>query len=242
MTYDDTPLVEGARALGLSLDGEQRAAFARYYELLTAENEAAGITTVVDAEGVQRRHFLESLAVLPALGSRGIALGEGARLIDIGSGGGFPGAPLAIAVPGLRATLLESHGRRAAFLRSLAEALGLADRVRIVQARAEDAARTPEEREAYDVAVARAVAPLPALAELALPFVRVGGALAAIKGSRAPAEVEQSRAALAALGGGDAELAPLGAGPLSLVVVRKLRATPDRYPRRAGAPRRRPLA
>lgn len=246
MTYDDAVLAEGAARLGLPLDERQRASFARYYALLAAENVAAGITTVIDPEGVQRRHFLESMAVLPALAAHGFPLGDGTRLIDVGSGGGFPGAVLAIVVPGLRATLLESHGRRAAFLARLIEALGLAARVRAVCARAEDAARIEGEREAYDIAVARALAPLAALAELMLPFVRPGGMLAAIKGSRAPDEVVEAGAAIAALGGGEAELAPLTVPEATahapvLVLVRKLRPTPDRYPRRAGVPQRRPL-
>ncbi len=239
--YDDTVLREGAAALGLALTEEQLGAFARYYALLMEENEAAGLTTVVEPSAVQGRHFLESLALGAVLAWAGVSL-EGASAVDLGSGTGFPGVPLAIATPRLRVALVESHGRRAGFLLRLVNELGLHPRLRVVNARAEDAARLPEERERHDIALARA--PMPVLAELALPFLRVGGVLAAIKGSRAREEIVSAELAIWELGGGAAEvLALLGDGPWapSVVLVRKERPTPVRYPRRAGVPQRRPL-
>ena len=244
--YDDTVLREGAAALGLALTDEQLGAFARYYALLMEENEAAGLTTVVEPSAVQGRHFLESLALGAVLARAGVSL-EGASAVDLGSGAGFPGVPLAIATPTLRVVLVESHGRRAGFLLRLVNELGLHPRLRVVNARAEDAARLPEEREGHDFAFARALAPMPVLAELALPFLRVGGVLAAIKGSRAREEIVSAELALWELGGGAAEVLALpalpGDGPWapSVVLVRKERPTAARYPRRAGVPQRRPL-
>lgn len=246
VTFDSDALSREATALGVPLDPAALAAFTRYYDMLAAHNEAAGLTTVVEPADVRRRHFVESLALIPALAARGIGL-DGASLVDVGSGAGFPGMPLALATPGLSATLMESHGRRAAFLMRLVEALGLGTRVRVVQARAEDAARDAEHRERYDIAVARALAPLATLVELTLPFVRTGGVLAAMKGSRAAEELAGAGEAIAAVGGGDAALVTLEmpggarAHPPMLVIVHKLAPAPQRYPRRAGTPSRRPI-
>lgn len=246
MTFDDTILVHGAHNLGVPLDSEQRAMFGRFYALLREENDAAGLTTVLDPDGVQRRHFLESIALGPALAREKIASAD-ASMVDVGSGGGFPGVPLAIVNRAARVTLVEGHGRRAAFLRRVVDELSLNERARVIQSRAEDAGRDPAERERYDIALARAVAPLATLAELTLPFVRVGGALVAIKGSRAPSEVVDAEFAIAELGGGQARSAPLplpdgiAEHPPVIIVVPKVAPTPDRYPRRSGVPAKRPL-
>ena len=210
------------------------------------ENESAGLTTVVEPAAVQQRHFLESLALVPVLSRASVSL-DGASAVDLGSGGGFPGVPLAIATPSLRIALVESHGRRASFLTRLVRELGLDARLRVLNARAEDAARIAEEREAHDVVLARALAPLPVLVELALPFLRIGGVLAAIKGSRAREEAASATGALQHLGGGEADVLEMpvlpgdGTSAPALVLVRKERPTPSRYPRRAGMPQRRPL-
>lgn len=244
-THDDV-LVRGAADLGFALTAEQRALFRRYQALLIEENPLAGITAVVEPEEVQRRHFLESIAVAPALTSLGLPLPKDGRLADVGSGGGFPGLPLAIVLPLLRATLIESHGRRSAFLERLVAALGMESRVDVVHARAEEAGRRPELREGHNIVVSRAVAPLRVLAELALPLLREGGILAAVKGSRARDEIAEAGPALAELGGGEPQVVPIavaGAGvrPV-LVVVQKVATTPQRYPRRVGVPKRRPLS
>ncbi len=167
---------------------------------------------------------------------------DGARtLIDVGSGGGLPGLPLKIARPELAVTLVEADGRKAAFLvRSCAE-LGLHD-VRVVNRRAEEAAHDPELREAFDVAVARALAPMPVLAELCLPFVRVGGRLLAQK--TAGEDVAAAARAIALLGGGAAAVHEARSAARSsgtVVIVEKLRPTPEAYPRRSGLPSRKPL-
>jgi 16S rRNA (guanine527-N7)-methyltransferase len=163
-------------------------------------------------------------------------LGDARSVIDVGSGGGMPGIPLKIARPDLRVVLVEADRRKAAFLVHAAARLDLD--VEVVAERAETAARGPL-REAFDVAVCRALAPMPVLAELCLPFVHVGGRLLAMK-----ARVEESADAIAALGGGPARIVPAPSTAREhgvVVIVPKLTPTPDAYPRRPGTPARRPL-
>lgn len=174
-------------------------------------------------------------------------LEPGARVVDVGSGGGLPGLPLAVVRPDLQITLIEARARKTAFLVQAAARLGLAN-VAVLGMRAETAGRSPEHREAYDVAVARALAPMPVLAELCLPLVRVGGRLLAMKAS-APAQLDielvAAGAAIDSLGGGRAEVV---ATPSSarrhgvVVIVPKVTPTPAGYPRRPGVPGRRPLS
>jgi 16S rRNA (guanine527-N7)-methyltransferase len=168
-------------------------------------------------------------------------LGDARKLVDVGSGAGLPGIPLKIVRPELEVTLVEADQRKAAFLVHACAELGLKD-VEVVAERAEVAGHDPRLREAFDVAVARALAPMPVLVELCLPLVRVGGRLLAQKTESA--DVESALRAIAALGGGPAEVRPAPSNARhsgTVVVVQKLRATPDRYPRRAGVPARRPL-
>jgi 16S rRNA (guanine527-N7)-methyltransferase len=223
------------------LPDDARRKLAAYRELLLSASQSVNLISDRSAAAVDERHIAESLAVLHASEAAGL-LPSGAPVIDIGSGGGLPGIPIAIARPDLAVTLLEATGKKAAFLRHAAETLGLA-RVRVLAARAEDAAHDPAEREAYAVAFARAVAPLAVLVELTLPFVRVGGALVAVKGSRAADEIEAAGGAVRQCGGGAVESIPLpGAAPeLRLLIVPKVAATPPHLPRRPGMPAKRPL-
>ncbi len=168
-------------------------------------------------------------------------LGDARRLVDVGSGGGLPGLPLKIARPELSVTLVEADGRKAAFLVRACAELGLKG-VEVVNERAEDAARSPRYREAFDVAVARALAPMPVLAELCLPFVSVGGRLLAQKTESE--DVSLAARAIELLGGGEAHVtvAPSAARRAgTIVIVEKVRATPAEYPRRSGMPARKPL-
>jgi 16S rRNA (guanine527-N7)-methyltransferase len=165
------------------------------------------------------------------------------RVIDVGSGGGLPGLPLRLARPDLALTLLEANRRKAAFLVQASATLGLAD-VEVVARRAEEAGHDPRHRETYDFALARAVAAMPVLVELCLPFVAVGGRLLAMK-TDASAEAESARAAIDRLGGRLLEIGAAATSARSLgqvVVVEKVRPTPLEYPRRPGVPERRPLA
>jgi 16S rRNA (guanine527-N7)-methyltransferase len=219
----------------------QEAAFDLYLDLLIAESARANLTSLRDPEAIRKRHFAESLALLAAIDQSGALASP---TIDIGSGAGLPGIPMAIMRPALRFTLLEATGKKAVFLRLAVRKLGLSG-VTVVQGRAEDVARDAAHRDAYGLAVARTVAPLRVLVELALPFVRTGGYLAAQKGSGAEREVGEAGHAIEECGGENAIItriaAPGATHQPALVLIRKATATPDRYPRRPGIPKKRPL-
>lgn len=234
-------LADGARLMGLSLSPSQVAAFETYYRELVAWNERVNLTRITQREEVITKHFLDSLSIYPVLSKLHPPV---STLIDIGSGAGFPGLPLKIVLPSLALTLLEATGKKTAFLHHLVERLALTG-VTVVTGRAEDAAHSPDHRERYAVAVARAVARLDTLAELTLPFVQVGGWVIAQKGEAPGAEAAGAARALDLLGGGAPEIRPVRVPGLDaerhLVVMAKVRATPDRYPRRAGLPAKKPL-
>jgi 16S rRNA (guanine527-N7)-methyltransferase len=244
MTDRLAPLLAEAARLGLPLTEPQRAAFETYLDLIEAQNEWAGITSIADPAEMQRRHFGESLALLVALRSAGLLTGAPVRVADLGPGGGFPGLPMRIVDPSLHLTLIESHGRRCDFMREVIATLAL-DGVEVVQARAEDAGRQPALREGFDLVVARALAAVRVLVEYGLPLLRPGGVLATPKGSRWRDEVDEAGHALSELGGVALEAVamplPPGVPEQAVVLVRREGALSDRYPRRAGMPVKRPL-
>ena len=234
-------LLRGASQLGLELDASQLDRFERFYCEMVDWNRRINLTSVTEYEEVQTRHFLDSLTVAAAIPS-GIL--RGARLLDVGSGAGLPGVPLAIARPGLSVTLLEATRKKAAFLEHLVGELGL-DTTDVLAGRAEILARDPALRERFDVVASRAVARLPVLAELTLPFCRVGGIVVAQKARGATTEIEDAEDAIGRLGGRLREAMPVtvpGSNVRRLLVTIDKRApTPDRYPRRPGIPSKRPL-
>jgi len=232
-------LISGAQRLGINLTSMQVELFRQYYDELVQWNRRLNLTSVVDYEDVQTRHFLDSLTVASLIDDKS------SRVIDIGSGAGFPGLPLKIALPGMELTLVESVKKKAAFLDHLVGCLGLADVV-VVAERAETLAHDDRYRERYDVAVARGVARLPTLAELALPLCAIGGRFVAMKKGDIGDEVAGASKAVEVLGGRLREVQVVGLAEFtgearSLVIIDKVSATPDRYPRRAGMPRKRPL-
>lgn len=236
-------LAAGADRLGIPLRPEQFDQLTRFVALLLERNQRLNLTRIVEPAEIERRHLLDSLTcALPVLEQ--LHSDASWRAIDVGSGGGLPGLPLAIAFPALRLTLLESVGKKAAFLREVVSDLGLSG-VRVTSARAEDAARDPSERDGYDLVVARALAPLPVALELCLPFAREGGLVVLPRGSDLPAQLADGEAAAEQLAArlrppiplADPELPPGRA----LVVADKLGPTPARFPRRAGLAAKRPL-
>ncbi len=234
-------LQEAARTrLGISLARRQVEAFAWYASELAAWNARFNLTAITDPSAIEIKHFLDSLTCVLAMRPR-----PAGRAVDVGSGAGFPGLPLKIAFPQLQMTLVESTGKKAEFCRRVADELGLQG-VEVVHARAEEVGHRPQHRQAYDWALARAVAQLPVLVEYLLPLLKLGGKAVAQKGETGPAEAHAAEGALRLLGGRVAQLIsvelPHVAETRYLVVVEKIAATPPEYPRRPGMPAKNPLS
>lgn len=224
---------------GSTLSHQQLAALEVYQQELTAWNAIHNLTAIRESGEVRVKHFLDSLsACLVMHGSRLD------RVIDIGTGAGFPGLPLKILYPQMQLTLVESIGKKTAFCEHIIAKLGL-ERVDVIQLRAEELGRLGLHREQYDWAVARAVAALPVLLEYLLPLVRVDGRVLAMKGESGPAEAQTAENAAQILGGHLRQLQQLTLPGVVeeryLVVVDKVAATPEKYPRRVGIPAKRPL-
>jgi 16S rRNA (guanine527-N7)-methyltransferase len=229
-------------ALGRPLDTAQVYALEQFAARLEAATKVINLTSVRDAAGIERRHIIESLSLINLLEAQN-TLSINAHVIDVGTGGGLPGIPLAIVRADLDIVMLDATAKKTAFVRETAAALDLRH-TRVVTARAEEAGQDTAHRERYDIAIARAVAPLVVLAELILPLVRVGGWVAAVKGSRVQQELPEAKSAIAQCGGSGATVLPLSteAGdPLSVVLIRKEQRTPRQFPRRPGTPSKQPL-
>lgn len=229
-----------AAAVGASLTDAQVAALTRYRDLLLDWNTRVNLTAVRDPAAVERRHLIDAVGLLRAVSQAELAE---ARLVDVGSGAGLPGIPLAILAPGLRVTLVEATGKKVDFQRAAIEALGLTH-VEAIHGRSEELAHQPELREGFDLATARAVAELPALVELCLPFLRVGGRLLAQKKTGIEEEIRAAARALRTVGGGMTAEVPVGLPGLEdrqIVLIRKVQPTPPQYPRRPGLPTKQPL-
>jgi 16S rRNA (guanine527-N7)-methyltransferase len=241
-TLDRGLLAALARELGVTLDADQLAVYAEVSAEMIVWNERVNLTRITDPSGIARLHFADSLACLRGLPDT--ARSESLRCVDIGSGAGMPGLALAVACPSWQVTLMDSVSKKTDFLRHVAGALAL-KAVDVETARAEELGRSPNHRGRYDIAVARAVADLPVLAEYALPLLRVGGRLVALKGRDAHEEVGRAAGALDKLGGTAVSAEPYelggGTGTRYVVAVDKVADTPDKYPRRAGIPAKRPL-
>ena len=224
---------------GLHLAPAQEKAFDVFAAELLEWNARMNLTAITDAEGIRVKHFLDSLSVLTVLHPA-----PGERVVDVGTGAGFPGLALKIAQPTLRMTLVEATGKKADFCRHVVDCLKLRD-VEVLHARAEDVGQEPPYREAFDWAVARAVADLSVLAEYLLPLVKVGGHAIAQKGEAGPAEAHAAASAFQMLGGSLEKIVPIELPGIVetryLVLLAKNAGTPARYPRRAGLAAKQPL-
>jgi 16S rRNA (guanine527-N7)-methyltransferase len=232
-------LVQHARSLlGLQLSPAQVNALEIYEQELLEWNKRFNLTAIRDAHQIRIKHFLDSLTCLSVMRN------PCERMIDVGTGAGFPGLPVKIIYPGIQLTLVESVGKKADFCRHLVKTLQL-EGVQVIQERVEALGQMPNHRQQYDWAVARAVAIMPVLVEYLLPLARVGGAMLAMKGESAPAETQQAEYAIRLLGGHLRKLTPITLPTVVeqryLVAVDKVAATPDAYPRRVGVPAKHPL-
>jgi 16S rRNA (guanine527-N7)-methyltransferase len=231
-------LEEHAGKLGLVLTIKQLDQFSRYQSLLIDWNQRINLTGAKSPRDIQIRHFADSLTCVLATGDL-----NKKSLIDVGSGAGFPGLPLKIFYPRMKLVLLESIEKKCSFLKEVVSVLELED-VSIVRKRAETAGHDIVHRQRYDWAVARAVAHLSPLLEYLLPFCRIGGFALAQKGVRAAQELSESQGALRILGGevSDNILVGInGDNDAQLIIIEKVRETPDKYPRRSGIPVKRSL-
>ena len=234
-------LHEGCRELRIPIDARQEQQFMRHYTTLTEWNQRINLTSIVQPEAVQTLHFLDSLTVANVLP---VGVLQNGRVLDIGSGAGFPGIPLKIAFPGIKLELIESTAKKVKFLYHLIDHLGL-DGVEVRLGRAEDLANNPKLRERFDVVLARGLAKMAALAELTLSFLRPGGLLVAHKKGDINQELTDATKAIKIMGGKPATLRDVCAPGLKdgrvLVVVEKVSPTPVGYPRRAGLPAKQPI-
>lgn len=232
-------------ALAASLSDAQRRTMLAYARAIVRENkgEHGTLTGALSAEEVLEAHCGDALALLETFDR--VVPANGGAVMDVGSGAGLPGIPLAIARPGWRFTLLDTLRKRTTFLEETTRELGLTN-VDVVWGRAEDLGKDEAHRERYDVVTARAVAELRVLAEFCLPLAKVGGRWVAAKNATATEEMADALGAVALLGGGEMTLQTVSAlgpdgNPRAVVVCEKKLPTPDKYPRRAGIPKKRPL-
>lgn len=232
--------VANARSLlGIQISTAQQRCFEIYEQELLEWNTRFNLTAIDEPQKIRGKHFLDSLTCLLAM--RGTPVNQ---VIDVGTGAGFPGIPLRIVSPATDFKLVESIGKKAGFCQHILQTLGLSN-VEINQARAESLGNDPQHRQRYDWAVARAVADLPILVEYLLPLVRLGGYALAMKGESGPEEAHRAEQAIKLLGGHLQQLIPVTLPGVEdqrfLVVIAKVAATPDKYPRRVGLPAKRPL-
>ena len=242
---DHGPLSAGfVAASPIELDQDQQAKLARYRDLLLGWNERINLTAVTDPNDVESLLLLDALRIAPDIADFAIRLKHQPRLIDIGAGGGLPGIPLAIALPGIDFTLLDATGKKVMVLGEMIADLGLSN-ARAHHGRAEEIGRDPEHRARYDIAAARAVASLPALVELTLPLLKRGGRAYFPKSANIEDELREGEIAAGIVGGRFESASTLPESPdgrvTRLVVLVKMESTPERFPRRAGLPAREPL-
>ena len=243
MNYDLTSFEKGLEQLSITLSGEQKQQFLTYYEYLVEKNKVMNLTAITEYEEVITKHFLDSLAVVKTSCFKPEKL-AGKRLIDIGTGAGFPGIPLKVAFPELEILLLDSLNKRINFLNEVTEMLGLT-KINTVHARAEDYAKQKGYRESFDFCVSRAVANLSTLSEYCIPFVKQGGCFISYKSGSVDQELIQAEKAVKILGGQREEVVRFSLADTdmdrSFVVIHKAKPTPKKYPRKAGLPSKEPL-
>lgn len=237
MGKDITKFLDGLEELQISLHEDQMQQFLAYYEMLVETNKVMNLTTITEFDEVIEKHFLDSLSLI-----RVYDLRREVKILDMGTGAGFPGVPLKIAFPEIDLVLADSLNKRIKFLQDVIERLGL-KKINAVHARAEELGKNKDYREKFDLCVSRAVANLASLSEYCIPFVNEGGMFISYKSGEIEDEVEQSKKAVSILGGSISQVYKfdLYEQKRSFVLIQKKKKTPKTYPRKAGTPTKLPL-
>ena len=237
--YNIERLTDGCEKIGVVLSDEQLNQFIKYYELLVEWNSFMNLTAITEFDEVVTKHFVDSISLIKA-----VDLNKPISVIDVGTGAGFPGIPLKIAFPELKITLLDSLNKRIKFLNEVIEQLDLKE-IEAIHGRAEDAAKSANLRENFDLCVSRAVANLATLSEYCLPFVKVGGMFVSYKSEKITEEMKTAKKAISILGGeysNQVEFTlPDSDIYRNLFMIEKKKVSPKKYPRKAGLPSKEPI-
>ena len=233
---------KGLNELGIELTDDKKEQFIKFYEMLIEKNKVMNLTAITEFDEVIVKHFLDSLALVKITGTE--ILESGISIIDVGTGAGFPGIPIKIAFPQIRITLLDSLNKRINFLKEVSEELKI-ENIEFIHGRSEDLGKKPEYREKYDICVSRAVANLATLSEFCIPFVKVGGQFISYKAGDCGKEIKESTKAVDKMGGIIKEtveyMVPESDLSRVLLSIKKEKATPKVFPRKAGTPAKEPI-
>lgn len=230
-------LISDAEKLGLSIENNKIKQFEKLAELLVEQNKTMNLTAITDPDGIAVKHFADSISVLNAA-----KFDEKARVLDVGTGAGFPGIPLLIMRPDLDLTMLDSTAKKLKYVANTVEELGLT--ANVLHTRAEEAGQSKEYRETFDIVCSRAVAALNVLCEYCLPFVKVGGVFVAMKAAKAQEEIEGAKAAIKLLGGqivDEKSFTLSDGGERNLIIIKKISHVPPKYPRVSAQIAKKPL-
>lgn len=235
--YNTSLLVSDAEKLGITLTDEQLSLFEKLSELLVEQNKTMNLTAITDPDGIAVKHFADSISALSAYD-----FAENAKVLDVGTGAGFPSIPLLIARPDLEMTMIDSTAKKLRYVASTVETLGLS--AQVLHTRAEEAGQSKEYRERFDIVCSRAVAALNVLCEYCLPFVKVGGVFLAMKAAKVQEEIADAKNAIKTLGGkivAEKSFTLSDGGERTIVVIKKISQVPPKYPRVSAQIAKKPL-
>ena len=235
--YNTSLLVSDAEKLGITLTDEQLSLFEKLSELLVEQNKTMNLTAITDPDGIAVKHFADSISPLSAYD-----FAENAKVLDVGTGAGFPSIPLLIARPDLEMTMIDSTAKKLRYVASTVETLGLS--AQVLHTRAEEAGQSKEYRERFDIVCSRAVAALNVLCEYCLPFVKVGGVFLAMKAAKVQEEIADAKNAIKTLGGkivAEKSFTLSDGGERTIVVIKKISQVPPKYPRVSAQIAKKPL-
>lgn len=237
MLYNPSLLLEDAAKLGIEVTEEMLSRFEKLAFLLVEQNKTMNLTAITDPDGIAVKHFADSISALSAA-----EFPQGAKVLDVGTGAGFPSIPLLIARPDLEMTMIDSTAKKLKYVASAVESLGLT--AEVLHTRAEEAGQNKEYREKFDIVCSRAVAALNVLCEYCLPFVKVGGVFLAMKGAKAQEEIADAKSAIKTLGGkivDEKSFTLSDGGERTIVVIKKISQVPPKYPRVSAQIAKKPL-